>query len=127
MSEQPTDLKIAIAHYFAATRSGSAEIWSACFTPDAIVDDPVGLPVAVGRDAIQTRGEEFMSQFASVGLTETFVHVFGSRAVAKWTGEGIRLDETKVTFEGINVFEFGADGLIKHLEGFWNPALLASA
>jgi steroid Delta-isomerase len=78
----------------------------------------VGFPLVTGRTAIETGGQGYLSLFKTVGLTETYVHAVGLRAVVHWTGQGILQDGRAVSFEGINVFEFDATGKVTKLEGY---------
>lgn len=107
--------------YFEGTRSMDAAQWAAAFAPDAILDDPVGFPVKDNPEAILAQGAGFVSAFSQIGLFESFVHVVGNEAVAKWQGRGITPDGVEVTFDGINHFTFNEDGQITLLRGFFSP------
>lgn len=111
-----------VNHYFEATQSNNASIWTACFASNAIVDDPVGSTPIQGTDAILERGKEFMTNFETVGLYPEYVSVDNLRAAAKWNGQGVMKDGRSVKFEGINFFQFDETGKIVNLTGFWNPA-----
>ena len=107
--------------YFEGTRSGDPVKWASAFADNALVDDPVGTPAKDTPEAIRKMGEEFLGAFKTVGLYESFVHVVGNEAVARWRGEGTTLDEQDLSFEGINVFEFDDAGKIRNLRGFFQP------
>lgn len=110
-----------VAAYFAGTRGGDAARWASAFAEDGVVDDPVGTPVKDTPEAIMQMGEGFLSAFETVGLHESFVHVVGLEAVARWHGRGTTLDGQEITFEGINHFTFNEDGKITLLRGFFAP------
>lgn len=110
-----------VEEYFEGTRSMDAAQWAAAFAPDAVLDDPVGFPVKNTPDAILAQGEGFVSAFQEIGLYESFVHVVGNEAVAKWQGRGTTPDGVEVTFDGINHFTFNEDGQIIVLRGFFSP------
>ena len=78
-----------VARYFEATRSNDARQWTSCFSPNAVVEDPVGTTPISNSEAILELGETFISTFETVGLHEEFVHVVGNEAVARWTGRGL--------------------------------------
>ncbi|MEM9754329.1 MAG: nuclear transport factor 2 family protein [Planctomycetota bacterium] len=118
------DLDQAVRDYFEATRSMDAERWAECFALDAMVDDPVEGPTMVGRKALLERGQRFAANFKTIGLHETFFHVAGQEAAAKWEARGTFTDGRDVTFEGINHFLFNADGKIARLQGFWDADAL---
>ncbi|MFQ6550585.1 nuclear transport factor 2 family protein [Aestuariibius sp. 2305UL40-4] len=107
--------------YFEGTRSMDAAQWASAFAPDAVLDDPVGFPVKDTPEAILAQGEGFVSAFQQIGLYESFVHVVGNEAVAKWQGRGTTLDGVEITFDGINHFTFNEEGQITLLRGFFAP------
>jgi steroid Delta-isomerase len=107
--------------YFEGTRSMDAAQWASAFATDAVLDDPVGFPVKNSPEAILAQGQGFVSAFSEVGLYESFVHVVGNEAVAKWQGRGVMPDGTEVSFDGINHFTFNEDGKITLLRGFFTP------
>lgn len=117
----PEAVKGWVAAYFEGTRSMDAAQWASAFASDAVLDDPVGAPVKDTPEAILAQGEGFVSTFSEVGLYESFVHVAGREAVARWQGRGTLPDGQVVTFEGINHFTFDDDGKITLLRGFFTP------
>jgi steroid delta-isomerase len=62
--------------------------------------------------------------FETVGLKEDSVFVSGNEAAVKWTGRGVGKNGREVSFEGIDVFEFNADGKIQTMWAYWNPAAM---
>lgn len=118
---EPGTVKGWVTAYFEGTRSMDAARWARAFAPDAVLDDPVGAPVKDTPEAILAQGEGFVSAFQEVGLHETFIHVVGREAVAKWRGQGVTTDGQTVTFEGINHFTFNDEGKISVLRGFFAP------
>lgn len=110
-----------VSAYFEGTRSMDAAQWAAAFAPDAVLDDPVGFPIKDTPGAILSQGESFVSAFRQIGLYESFVHVVGNEAVAKWQGRGVTPDGVEVSFDGINHFTFNEDGQITLLRGFFSP------
>ena len=117
----PEDVHGWVASYFEGTRGGDAARWASAFADGGVVDDPVGTPVKDTPQAIMQMGKGFLAAFETVGLHESFVHVVGFEAVARWHGRGITRDGQKVTFEGINHFTFNKDGKITLLRGFFTP------
>lgn len=107
--------------YFEGTRSMDAAQWASAFAPDAVLDDPVGFPVKNTPETILAQGEGFVSAFQRIGLYESFVHVIGNEAVAKWEGRGVTPDGEEITFGGINHFTFNEAGEITLLRGYFTP------
>ncbi len=122
----PDRVRAAVTRYFEGTRSMNAAQWASAFSPNAVVEDPIGQPPLTTSQAILAQGEGFVTAFDNVGLHEVFVEVNGNEAVAYWAGKGVQKDGQQVRFEGINHFCFDTDGKIVTLRGFWNPANIRS-
>jgi hypothetical protein len=105
-----------VDRYFEATRSNDAQRWASCFSPNAIVDDPVGSLTLTSPEAILAQGRAFVAAFETVGLEAEFLHTIGYEAVAYWIGRGVTKEGRRVRFEGINLFKFDEDGLILNLK-----------
>ena len=124
MSEQVTPERIsrAVRAYFLAIRAMDPEAIASTFAEDATTYDPVGSPGITGRDAIRGFFESIYKNFKSVALTEDSIFVAGDGAAVKWTGKGTSANGRNVNFEGIDVFEIDADGKIRTIRAYWNPA-----
>jgi steroid Delta-isomerase len=120
-SPDPAMVHVWVTAYFKGTRTGDAARWAKAFATDAVVDDPVGAPIKNTPKAILAQGEAFVKAFKEIGLFESFVHVVGREAVAKWQGRGTTSNGETVTFEGINHFTFDDAGKITKLRGFFIP------
>lgn len=121
IASSPELVRKSVARYFEATRSNDPQQWASCFSSNAIVEDPVGTTPINNSEAILELGKKFISAFETVGLHEEFVHVVGNEAAARWAGRGLIEEGKRVRFEGINVFQFDAEGKITNLKGYWNP------
>ncbi|MGB3472792.1 MAG: nuclear transport factor 2 family protein [Erythrobacter sp.] len=117
----PKQVQSWVAAYFSGTQSMNADQWYSAFATDAIVDDPVGTPIKRTPDQIRAMGTGFLEPFDKIGLYESFVHVVGNEAVARWQGRGVTKDGQEVKFDGINLFTFNNDGKITELRGFFSP------
>jgi steroid delta-isomerase len=118
----PETISKGVRAYFAAIRAMDAEAWVATFAPDATNYDPVGAPPAVGHDGLRQFFAAIAGAFKTVALTEDHIFIAGDGAAVKWTGTGTGKNGRNVRFEGIDVFEFNADGLIQTMRAYWNPA-----
>jgi steroid Delta-isomerase len=110
-----------VKRYFEGTRSMNAKQWASAFSERAVVEDPMGTPALRGEQILK-QGESFVQAFREVGLTEGYVNVQGLQAVAHWIGRGTTPQGQRMRFEGINVFEFDANGKITSLKGYWSPS-----
>ena len=117
----PEQVQSWVTAYFAGTQSMDADEWYSAFASDAVVDDPVGTPIKQTPDQIREMGKGFLEPFSKIGLYESFVHVVGNEAVARWQGRGMTKEGHEVTFDGINLFTFNNDGKITNLRGFFSP------
>lgn len=113
-----------VADYFRATRDMDSEAWLSTFAADAVSHDPVGGQPLEGHDSLRQFFAGIAGAFETVGLTEDSVFIAGNEAAVKWTGRGVGKNGREVSFEGIDVFEFNADGKIQTVWSYWNPAAM---
>ena len=99
-----------------------AEAIAGTFAEDGTTYDPVGSEGVTGREAIREFFNSIIKNFKSVALNEDSIFVAGDGAAVKWTGKGTSANGKNVNFEGIDVFEVDADGKIRTLRAYWNPA-----
>jgi steroid delta-isomerase len=110
-----------VARFYAALRSNDVDAWVALFAA-ATAADPVGAPVHRGHEGLRAFLSGVLEQFETFGLTENAVYCVPGGAAAKWTGLGLGRNGRSVEFEGIDVFEMDAHGLIKSLSAYWDAA-----
>jgi steroid Delta-isomerase len=118
----PETISKGVRAYFAAIRAIDIEAWVATFAPDATSYDPVGAPPTVGHDGLRQFFNAIAGAFKTISFTEDHIFIAGDGAAVKWTGIGTGKNGRHVRFEGIDVFEFNADGLIQTMRAYWNPA-----
>ncbi len=123
----PETIQTLVQQYFAATRSADkVESMVACFAENTTSYDPVGGPALHGHGGLRQFFQGIADLFAEVELTEDFISINGNEAAVEWTGRGVGKNGRAVTFEGIDLFEFNAQGKIQSLRAYWNPgAMLA--
>jgi steroid Delta-isomerase len=124
VSEQVSAERIsrAVRAYFLAIRAMDPEAIANTFAEDGTTYDPVGSAGVTGREAIREFFSSIYKNFKSVGLTEESIFIAGNGAAVKWTGKGTSANGKNVNFEGIDVFEVDADGKIRTIRAYWNPA-----
>lgn len=121
----PETIQTLIQQYFAAISSADkVEGTVACFAEDSTSYDPVGGPALQGHARLRQFFQGIADLFAEVELTADFISINGNEAAVKWTGRGVGKNNRTVTFEGIDVFEFNAEGKIQSLRGYWNPVAM---
>jgi steroid Delta-isomerase len=124
MSEQvdPERISRAVRAYFLAIRAMDPDAIANTFAEDGTTYDPVGTAGVTGRAAIREFFSSIYKNFKGVALTEDSIFVAGNGAAVKWTGKGTSANGKNVNFEGIDVFEVNADGKIRTVRAYWNPA-----
>ena len=111
-------MRATVEQYLALVADGTAEEISALYADDATVEDPVGTPAHVGRDAVLAfykviepikRSTELVSLKAAGNIA-----VFEFRIVTYFEQMTIHLNP-------VDVMEFGADGKITRMRALWGP------
>jgi steroid Delta-isomerase len=124
----PATIQATIERYFAASRlqHHKAEAMVACFAEDSVSYDPADGPALVGREGLWQFFESVIALFKEVSLNADHTYINGREATVKWTGRGLSHHGIEVHFEGIDWFEFNAQGEIQVMKAYWNPtAMLA--
>ena len=118
----PEKVKEGIRAFYEAQRERDPKKVAACFTEEGIAHIPVGAPALEEEEERVSFYTGILGFFTFLDIQEDAVFAAGSGAAVKWTAEGTGADEESVTFEGIDVFEFDAQGRIQVLMGYWDPA-----
>ncbi|MDL4775123.1 MULTISPECIES: nuclear transport factor 2 family protein [Thermomonosporaceae] len=111
-------MKGALQRYVDGFNAGDAAAVSALFADDAVVEDPVGHPQVVGREAIDAFYANAVGAGTKLSLDGPIRGSYGDRAAMAFTvavpGMGLRI-------RVIDVMTFGADGRIVRMEAHWGP------
>jgi steroid Delta-isomerase len=117
-----------VQQYFAASRGNNkVEEMVACCAEDCVSQDPVDGPALNGHAEVRQFFQTIVDLFTTLELTEEFISIHGQSAAVKWSGQGIGKNGYEVTFEGIDLLEFNANGKIQSIKGYWNPAAMLAA
>ena len=109
--------------YFRAIRELDREAFVGCFAECHVEHhDPVGAAARHSRAEIGEFFDGLGALFASVELTPDKVYPGGDSLALTWTGQGRGQNGRDVRFEGIDVFQFNADGFIVALHAYWDMA-----
>jgi len=118
------------ARYTAAWCSQNAASVAAFYSPRGSLTINGG-PPAVGRDAITTAAQEFMTAFPDLTVVMDGLDVEGhaagaDRAVYRWTLDGTNTGPggtgARVHITGFEEWRIGADGLIAESQGHFDGA-----
>ncbi|HEY7546071.1 MAG TPA: nuclear transport factor 2 family protein [Blastocatellia bacterium] len=113
-----------VNRYFAAIRALDVEAWLATFAEGAVSEDPYGSPPHEGKAALGQFFNGLASAFESVDMRADHIFISGNAAAVKFTIAGKGKNGRDVKAEGIEVFEFDEEGLIKRIRAYWNPAAM---
>ena len=97
--------------------AGSADQLAALFTPDAVVEDPVGSGVRHGRDAIRELYSRIEKQDRTVELLS--VHVIDNEA-AFLARLNVITGNVNTRIDGIDVMTFDDEAKITSMRAFWS-------
>lgn len=111
-----------VLDYYAATRAMDVDAWLATMCVDVVAYQPVGMPPLKGHREMRQFFKSLTGGFATMGLTEEFVHFADNQVAVKWKGRGVGKNGREVTFEGIDLLEINAMELIQTVWAYWNPA-----
>jgi steroid delta-isomerase len=114
------ELHPTLTRYFDSIRRMDWPAVAACFTADALQEDPVGGGTRRGPAEIQGFFVQIGALFATVELVPTKVFVCGNEIAVVWDGKAHAKNGADVTFEGIDVVVLDGAGKITSLRAFWD-------
>jgi len=116
-----------VRNYFATLSTLNFERYAELYTPDGVLEDPVGGPTYRGRKAIFDWVNGIGSGFSQLDFDPgTIVVVSPTEAAASWSVVGRTVDGRSISFQGIGVFVFNQDGKLRQVREYWDlPGLLA--
>lgn len=110
----------------AAVAAGDREAWLDNFAEDALVEDPVGPSIFDeageghrGRDAIGAFWDRTVGTLASIEFLMERSHAGGDRCANVGRIRNTLADGSQVVVTGVFVYRAGDDGLVTHLQAFW--------
>lgn len=106
--------------YVSAFDRGDADAVAELFAADAVVEDPVGTPPHVGREAILGFYAASMQTGAKLKLEGPVRTTADSAAFAF----SVHLDHqgAAMRIDVIDIFRFGADGKVVSMQAYFGPA-----
>jgi steroid delta-isomerase len=109
--------------YFDKVKAFDFQGWSELFTPDGVLEDPVGTPPHRGRKALY----EFVTQIAAPSVQIDYslgdvVVVSPTEAAVQWNLHIVLYNGQVVNLEGIGNFRFNEDGKLREVREYWDLA-----
>jgi steroid delta-isomerase len=115
-------MRDAVDRYFAAWNRLDPAAYQACFTDDAVVQDPYGSSPLRGAKAVRGFFDAIAKALEDVAVSAEEIHVAGNRAAVLFNGKGVGKNGKPVELRGVDVFEFTDGGRISGLSAYWDPA-----
>jgi steroid Delta-isomerase len=122
-----SSIETTIQTYFDAIRRKDAETWAACFAPDGVAYDPADAPPRQGTAAHRAFFEGVASLFTDLDFRPHGTYVCGNEAAVPFVACCVAKNGKAVEVEGVDIFQFDADGRVKCVKGYWDPAPLFAA
>jgi uncharacterized protein (TIGR02246 family) len=125
ISDPPAQLRQLAAHYTAAWCSQDAPRVAGYYSRDGVLTVN-GAPPSVGRKAITTFAQGFMTAFPDLQVLLDDVFLQGDRVVYQWTLVGTHTGPGgtghSVRISGYEVWRLSEDGLIAESQGHFDDA-----
>ncbi len=113
-----------VRSYWSALSAMEPEKALALFADGAESIDPWGAPPVVGTEARRQAYAGLSGAFRGVTFSVVRLKITGDRAAVAWTADATTADGRRVSFDGIDVFEFDEDAMITRQWGYWDPTIL---
>jgi len=111
----PDQVRTAVDGYAAAYNSDDRDAFLALWSDDAVVEDPVGTPPHVGREAIGAFWDGVHQLSEQIRLTRIRVHLVGSEAAMVF-----EIHATGMVIDAVDTFEVDDDGRITSMRAYWD-------
>ncbi len=116
----------------AAVAAGDREAWLAGFADDALVEDPVGPSLFDetgnghrGKEAIRAFWDAAISSMSQIEFMIERSHAGGDRCANVGRIRNVMGDGATVVVTGVFVYRVDDDGLVTHLQAFWQMDQMA--
>ncbi|MDD3798222.1 MAG: nuclear transport factor 2 family protein [Novosphingobium sp.] len=116
----PAKMVAAVEEYVAAFEAGSSDRVAALYAEDATVEDPIGTPRHVGREAIRAFYAESMKTGAKLKL-EGPIRVAEDYAVFPFS-VNLHYEGSDKRIDVIDTFRFNDASEVIEMRAFWGPA-----
>jgi steroid delta-isomerase len=116
----PAKMVAAVEEYIAAFDAGSPDRVAALYAADATVEDPIGTPKHVGRDAVRAFYAESMQTGAKLKL-EGPVRVVEDYAVFPFS-VNLHFEGSDKRIDVIDTFRFNDANEVIEMRAYWGPS-----
>jgi steroid delta-isomerase len=115
-----------LRQWFETGSSLDIDGYVALYTPDGVVEDPVGTPAYRGHKAIRDHLRSLTGPFVSLNFTiEKIIPVTDTEAAVEWSLEAPTTYGKVVRLNGFTFFRYNEDGKLRAAAEYWSvPELL---
>jgi steroid Delta-isomerase len=114
----------AIERYRAALNNIDRAAYLACFSEDALLQDPYGGRPLEGVEGLGKFFNGMERAWQSFNMTFGEPYIGGDRVAVSWNVTAVAKSGKEANFSGINLFVINDDGLISQLDGYWDAAAM---
>ena len=127
MTADAATIRATVDAYCAAVTSGDRAAYTALFTEDGSLEDPVGTPRVVGRDAIGDFFDRSQAMAERIELRRTGPVRAAAGECAFPIQARPEIDRATFVVDIIDVMTFADDGRINTMRAFWDAAEMRPA
>lgn len=106
--------------YFRALSELDRDAYLGCFGGEAELRDPYGGELFIGREGLAKWFKGMEQTWQEFSIRPVYQTKSGDRLAVQWEATGRARSGKKAQFSGINIFTVDHEGLISHLEGYWD-------
>jgi steroid delta-isomerase len=123
-AQEPSfDIEQAVHAYFEKVEQNDIDGFVQLFTPDGVLEDPVGTPQHRGERAIREFVEEIVAPFSEIHVTLHRIFVVSpTEAAVSWTIHSVTKAGKPAELSGIGIFKFNDDGKLRSVREYWELA-----
>ena len=123
----PEEVRAAIHAYVKALDTKDRDAFLDVFTDDARQIDPAPGPANVGKEAIGGFWDNATQMAESFKFTIHNIIVCGDEAAMPFTMTLGLADNSRVKFDGVDIFKVAESGKIAAITAYWDPTLIGPA
>lgn len=112
------------SYFHAAMTEPDTSVFPTFFTPDGVLEDPVGTPPLRGREAIQTFLAAGRAPIERATFDVREIIVCGNESVVRWSSQVWTRKGQHATIEGIGNFMFDEERKLRHVREFYDLSTL---